>query len=194
MSEFRIFLDNLKAKGIEYRINWGPTKEDWQVYITRAGWNITALACNIVVVGYDHYIFCSGPVDPEQKECWIHLHPQALPHEQPDGGMFLCSHNISTGELKDRNEYGEPFQVTDLPHVTDVPNMDDRANAFLSLVDHWCPEGCRHEEPINRLGRAFLQALSCVEQHRLKEQGQQPIRPLDSFPTPTYTEKFHRAF
>lgn len=52
------------------------------------------------------------------------------------------------------------------------------------LIDHWCPANLLHEGLPNTLVRAFMAATACcADQHRVLN-GQQPIRPLDSFPNP----------
>jgi hypothetical protein len=147
-------------------------------------------------LGFDHYIFCVGPVDIERRGCWLTLHPDEDRQKlQPPCGVFLCRYNISTGELVTRSP---DWEVTDLPHVSQPPvddeKLGEKSGGFMSLVSHWCPQGCRHEDPMNQLARAFLQAVACVEQYRLKEAGEQPVRPLHSFPMPTYTNEFIRTF
>lgn len=68
-SEFYQFTDMLRSQGIDYSINWGPTKKEWQRVINRAGYNVTALACTVVEVGDNQHLFCNGKViwDKDEK-------------------------------------------------------------------------------------------------------------------------------
>jgi hypothetical protein len=53
---------------------------------------------------------------------------------------------------------------------------------LIAAVDHWCPSGFDDEPFTSRLFRAFLHARACVSDQRRALAGQQPIRPLDSYP------------
>lgn len=60
ISDFGRLLDTFKALGIDFNINWGPTKAEWQKIILDAGYNLTALACTVVVVGNTEFLFSNG--------------------------------------------------------------------------------------------------------------------------------------
>lgn len=90
-SEFKSFLDTLKDLGISFCINWGATKEEWQSIIDQSGYCITALACVVVLIGKEEFLFASGPVDWDD-------------HENGYGprGLFMLSRNQETGKITNR--------------------------------------------------------------------------------------------
>ena len=53
---------------------------------------------------------------------------------------------------------------------------------LIEAVNKWCPKQFSHEEFPIRLFRAFLSARACVLDQRRVLAGEQPIRPLDSYP------------
>ena len=67
-SEFKQFLDTLRRLGIKHTINHGPTKEDWQHIITRAGYNVTAFACTVIEVGHQQFLFCNSHLQWDNKD------------------------------------------------------------------------------------------------------------------------------
>ena len=67
-SEFKQFLDTLRRLGIEHLVNHGLTKKDWQRTITRAGYNVTALACTVIEVGSQQFLFCNGQLEWDSQE------------------------------------------------------------------------------------------------------------------------------
>ena len=67
-SEFKQFLDTLRNLGIEHSLNHGPTKKDWQRTITKAGYHITALACTVVEVGSQQFLFCNGQLQWDDRD------------------------------------------------------------------------------------------------------------------------------
>lgn len=75
-SEFKRFLDTLKALGIRYQINWRVDKAFWQPIIIQAGHNFTALACSIVEVNGMEFLFLN------------------------QGGVFILSRNKATGKMQ----------------------------------------------------------------------------------------------
>ncbi len=93
-SEFRRFIVTLRILGIKYSFNWGPTIEKWQDILTRAGYNITALACNVIEVGDIELLFSSG------KAHWTDDGSGHGPR-----GVFLLSRNKTTGEIQNRVNY-----------------------------------------------------------------------------------------
>ena len=67
-SEFKQFLDTLRRLGIEHSINHGPTKKDWQRTIINAGYDVTALACTVIEVGFQEFLFCNGQLQWDDKD------------------------------------------------------------------------------------------------------------------------------
>lgn len=67
-TEFGHFIETLKRLGIQFQINWGPTKENWQQSISDAGYNITAFACTVITVAEVDYLFSNGPVVWDEKD------------------------------------------------------------------------------------------------------------------------------
>jgi hypothetical protein len=63
-TEYREFIETLRRLGIEFSFNYGPTKKNWQNIITRQGFNLTALACHVIIVGDSEHLFSTG------QACW----------------------------------------------------------------------------------------------------------------------------
>lgn len=92
-SEYTLFFRTLEMLGIVYEFNFAPSKEDWQKPILDAGYNITSLACTVIIVGDTEYLFCNGPVGWTGDE------------SVGPAGLFLLSRNKSTGEISPRRRF-----------------------------------------------------------------------------------------
>ena len=55
-------------------------------------------------------------------------------------------------------------------------------NEVSALIDKWCPPGFEHERNEARLIRALMEANACAIDCQRVLDGQEPIRPLDSYP------------
>lgn len=159
MREFEIFINQLQKKEIDKNVVW-KLDDEWQKYIDRAGWDLTASECNMIIIDYDHYVFS------------YHL-----------SGMFIFSYNISTDVIKSRSD---DWQITDLPYFEKATTLNQNSMQFLDLMDHWCPDNYKDENASTRMIFAFLHALTCIEEYRLKEDGK--ITEVSDFPKPTFTE------
>ena len=89
-SEFKQFLDTLKQLGIEFSINWQPTKQVWQKIIEAAGYNVTALACTVVEIGNTQFLFSNGPL------LWENEQGRGL------NGLFMLTKNKTSNEVRNR--------------------------------------------------------------------------------------------
>ncbi len=90
-SEFKALLDTLRHLGIPFYINWLPTTEGWQKTIDRAGYQITALACIVVVIGKEEYLFSTGQIEWDKNGNGYGLR-----------GLFMLSRNSETGVVTNR--------------------------------------------------------------------------------------------
>ena len=63
-------------------------------------------------------------------------------------------------------------------------NVYDETQRFQRLIKHWCPANLQHEGFPNTLMRAFMAATACCADMQRKLEGQDPIRPLNSYPNP----------
>jgi hypothetical protein len=95
-TEFGIFLLIHRNLGIPAFINWRPTKKEWQRAISRAGYNITALACSVIRVGQVEYLFADGQV------VWGDDEKGYGPR-----GLFMLSRNIVTRKVTNRTLLGD---------------------------------------------------------------------------------------
>jgi len=89
--EFRHFIETLRGLGIEYSMNWGPTKEVWQEHLTQAGFHLTALACSVVVVGKEEFLFANGQAQWTDDD-----------RGYGPTGAFLLTRNARTGKVTPR--------------------------------------------------------------------------------------------
>ena len=95
-SEFKQFLGALRRLGINHQLNWGPTKESWQDIILRSGFALTALACMVIEVGDQEFLFSNGQPHWDERE-----------NGYGPAGVFLLSRNKTTGEVT-RRRYFNP--------------------------------------------------------------------------------------
>lgn len=58
-----------------------------------------------------------------------------------------------------------------------------------ALIDQWCPAGFEHESLTARTMRALMNANACVLDLQRVTLGEQPIRPLDTYPINGKTER-----
>lgn len=110
-SDFKNFLDTIKALEIEHSINWGATKEEWQQIILKCGYNLTALAILPVRVNGTDFVFAKS-------------------------GEYLLSRNNETNAIQKRQ--GEQLRyaesVNEMVRESLLPSQD-RKHAFPAISD-----------------------------------------------------------
>lgn len=66
---------------------------------------------------------------------------------------------------------------------------ENQLRELQEAVDNWCPEQFDDEPFTSRVFRAFLNARACALDLKRVVDGEQPIRPLDSYPLATDSVK-----